>query len=639
MVREQNATLVLGAGVSMSATNHKFASWFGLLRDGIEHCGNYGTPPLNEDSVAKYINILESGDVDSWLAIATVIERKLKYPNNQEWSSWLHGTIGKLQAKNTNLIEAILSLNLPILTTNYDDILSQRILSKPRTSLTWNDRSSFTHFMSNPLDYIFHLHGSYLKSDSVIFGMSSYEHLLGTESAQHLQQVLTLCGGLVFIGYGSGFDDPNFKPFIEFISKHGSWFPNQRHFVLVKSGDEEYFSNIPNIYPVIYGDDYEELPVFIRSLPYGQERYVFNAKRFHAESLNHRERFRDIGYCPEMVFISSSEIERIASKSHYKFKDIAIGAEPITVKDWEVFVAEKGSFYKKFLMSDYAGDLPITGVTYFDALDYCKWLTEITGYKYRLPTAAEWESIALLGLENQSLQSRNNSSANCRQSGNGKLTSTNLYPPNCLGIYDMQGNAWEWTSTEPKTTKLSGSVRERILKGGCFYYDESYLSPESKIAIEEDAVFNSVGFRVVREIDDMLEDGREYYILSILSPLALTAEDDMAVGISEFNMSEQQKWRINVHNEWYSLTSVSNKKSISYSDSLPKDYDKVNLTSKVRKCSHFRIEKSFGGYTLKSREGNKSIDLEGSKIQGKPELIFFEPHGNFNQCWHLVPCE
>ena len=90
------------------------------------------------------------------------------------------------------------------------------------------------------------------------------------------------------------------------------------------------------------------------------------------------------------------------------------------------------------------GKMPALAMTQHAAMEYCRWLSQVTGKAYRLPTEAEWEYAARAGdtaarpadLEEQAWHS-----------GNAKETphKVGTKKPNAFGLYDMLGNVAEWT--------------------------------------------------------------------------------------------------------------------------------------------------------------------------------------------------
>jgi formylglycine-generating enzyme required for sulfatase activity len=130
-------------------------------------------------------------------------------------------------------------------------------------------------------------------------------------------------------------------------------------------------------------------------------------------------------------------------------------------------------------------DHPVVGVSWYDAVAYCQWLTENAGRLYRLPTEAEWEKAAR-GTDGRIYPWGNQWDAKRCNTIVGGPSPVGAYPNGAspYGLLDMAGNVWEWCATKwgksyPYNTQedewsaeyLQGSGA-RVLRGGSWNDDQ-----------------------------------------------------------------------------------------------------------------------------------------------------------------------
>jgi formylglycine-generating enzyme required for sulfatase activity len=193
-------------------------------------------------------------------------------------------------------------------------------------------------------------------------------------------------------------------------------------------------------------------------------------------------------------------------------RSFAIASKEVTVEQFRIFHREHEYFKDRSPSSD----CPVVGVTWYEAVAYCNWLSEQQGIPkeqlcylpneagryeagmkmapdylqrtgYRLPTEAEWEYACRAGAETaysfgepEDLFGKyawysGNSPSRSRPAGQLR--------PNDQGLFDMHGNAWEWTqdaykaygnpdgrevTSDKEDTSDINNQNSRVLRGGSF---------------------------------------------------------------------------------------------------------------------------------------------------------------------------
>lgn len=153
------------------------------------------------------------------------------------------------------------------------------------------------------------------------------------------------------------------------------------------------------------------------------------------------------------------------------------------------------------------GDYPVVHVSFYDAVEYCKWLSGRTGREFNLPTEAQWERSAR-GEDGRKYPWGDNidpGKANY-STGNRQTTPTGSYRngKSSIDCYDMAGNVREWCADwyamRPenvfKNPKGPSDGSYKVVKGGSWLSNADMLRASARSDVDPEQTADDLGFRV-----------------------------------------------------------------------------------------------------------------------------------------------
>ena len=201
-------------------------------------------------------------------------------------------------------------------------------------------------------------------------------------------------------------------------------------------------------------------------------------------------------------------------------------------------------------------DLPVTNITWYDAIEYCNRSSEAEGLTpcysvsgttviwdrsangYRLPTEAEWEYAARAGTATPFNFGDyvHNSEANCYNaygynndaSGNWvngsdsylrRTVAVDQYPANTYGLYNMHGNVaewvWDWYGAYDTQATANPAGPEagnaKVVRGGGWNDHHKHIRSAYRGAQPADVPLYSIGMRPVRNSEVSTGQARSVY--------------------------------------------------------------------------------------------------------------------------------
>jgi formylglycine-generating enzyme required for sulfatase activity len=259
---------------------------------------------------------------------------------------------------------------------------------------------------------------------------------------------------------------------------------------------------------------------------------------------------------PFLMGSPPNEAGRIAvnEKQHWRRigRRYAIGTKPITVAQWKRFLkAHPEVRYQYTERYRPEADDPITNVTWYEAAQYCRWLSEQEGVPehemvypnvaeiekckqvggpplrlrrnhlkrtgYRLPTEAEWEFAARAGARTSRYYGSSVELlpryAWYLSNAKDRTWPVGQTKPNDFGLFDMHGNAWNWcqesswlyqAGTEDRPVPDAEDLRpvteslRRALRGGSFDNHASVVRSAVRIYYLPAVRYDVNGLRVCR---------------------------------------------------------------------------------------------------------------------------------------------
>jgi hypothetical protein len=267
-LRNKRLAIIVGAGVTLSATADSSGkplsriTWTGLIQNGLDFLVGEGyVDRLNHGTKPAY-EALQNPDINGMLDAANILSSQLR--QHGQFPTWLQSVFGSLDqdVRHPAILEALKKLHdngAILLTTNYDDILEKycglRHIGRSKIE-------DIVKFRRGDLGGVFHVHGSYHDPQEVVLDTTGYYQIKESDEVQNMLKAFLDDKTILFVGCGSGLEDPNFDGLLKWAAERQKNIPNI-HCLLVRDGDSLVCKPLLR---VRYGPQYQDLAPYLNKL-------------------------------------------------------------------------------------------------------------------------------------------------------------------------------------------------------------------------------------------------------------------------------------------------------------------------------------------------------------------------------------
>jgi len=267
-LKTHRLAIITGAGVTLNVTADTSGkplsriTWTGLIRHGLDYLVSEGYVDKSNRRTRRAYEALEDPEVDGLLDAANIVSSQMK--QNGQLPTWLESVFGSLsqEIRHPDLLDMLKALHekgATLLTTNYDDVLEKHCGLQ---RIGRSNQDDVSRFQRRDLNGVFHIHGSFHDAHEVVLDTTDYYEVKQSDEVQDVLKTFLQYKTILFIGCGSGLEDPNFDALLRWASERHKTIPH-RHCLLIRDDDSV---NYQPLLRVKYGPRYEDLVVYLKRL-------------------------------------------------------------------------------------------------------------------------------------------------------------------------------------------------------------------------------------------------------------------------------------------------------------------------------------------------------------------------------------